>query len=95
MKQIHNPVGHSLHNTSALGAALVMYLFQRMHAGIFGGRASPPRCLTEDCAHATQYCLDAPERLPAGGMAFHSFGPDADEWCPKQITCNREWEESK
>lgn len=90
MSALHDPAAHRLHNTSGLGSILLMELFQRLKAGIFGGGPSPARCLTEDCAHATQYCLDAPETLPAGGMTVYSFGPDEDEWCPVQMTTTRE-----
>lgn len=67
----------SLNGQSGNGALLLLNLFQRAKAGIFGPNQLP-RCLTDAVWIDAGYALDAPELMPAGGCAHLSFPSDDD-----------------
>ena len=71
MNRMHDPRNYRVNEGRfSLGAILLLNLFSRVQCGICGPNPLPSRELTT----ATQvidpgYCLDAPDVMPAGGMA--------------------------
>jgi hypothetical protein len=94
---MHDPSQYNARagNAMGLGAILLLNLFERLQCGICGPNPVPGRKLTSAVqAIDPGYCLDAPEAMPAGGMANFSMPPFDDDdppmWLPEQQLCNRE-----
>lgn len=67
----------SLNGDIGIGAVLLVNLFQRAQAGIFGPNKLP-RCLTDAAWIDAGYAIDAPDVMPAGGCAHLAFPPDCE-----------------
>ena len=96
MNPMHNPEGYRVDNAKAfpLGSLLLLWLFDRMQCGIAGPNPLPPRALKEAVQKIDPgYCLDAPDAMPAGGMANFLAPRCGDDeppmWLPEQQLCER------
>lgn len=97
MNPMHNSNFYSARagKATALGAILLLNLFDRLQCGICGPNPIAPRALTTAVQVIDPgYCLDAPDGLPAGGMGNFQLPPDDDldepAWLPEMLTCERE-----
>jgi hypothetical protein len=56
-------------------------VFVETHRRILGGNFGRiPEALKEDAFSMGGYCLDAHDIIPAGSVAYESFGPEPDDW---------------
>lgn len=97
MNPMHNSSFYSARavDSTALGAMLLLSLFERLQCGICGPNPLPARALkTAVQVIDPGYCLDAPESIPAGGMGNFQLPPDDDldepVWLAEMLTCERE-----
>lgn len=96
MNPMHDPRQYSATaaDSCRLGALLLLWLLDRLECGICGPNPLPPRSLkTAVQVIDPGYCLDAPDAMPAGGMANFSLPPDEPDeppqWLPEQQLCER------
>jgi hypothetical protein len=72
------------------GPLMLMEVFRRMNAGIFGPN-KVPRCLSDAAWIDAGYVIDAPETMPAGGCVNLTFPPDYGfDPGAEQLTVQRE-----
>ena len=97
MNPLHDPKNYSIVSADrvAMGALMLMWLFDRLQCGICGPLPLPGRKLADAVQKIDPgYCIDAPEAMPAGGMTNFQVPPDADDeppmWLGEQLLCERE-----